>query len=116
MRIDLPDDQWAEVMDPEELDDGVRKTVVKAVQIQYDRDSKLPIYPASMEDDVYDALLKAVLVNWSFTAFPLPKDDPASLNKLKIRTARTLRKALQPHMDLINGAERGEDPTPGSES
>jgi phytoene/squalene synthetase len=115
MQITLPDGEWATVREAEDLDDGTRKAVVRAVKVQYDRESKLPIYPASMEDDVYDALLKEVLENWSYP-FPLPKDDPASLNKLKIRHARALRKALQGHMDLINGKDEDADPTPGSEN
>lgn len=114
MRVDLPDNGWAEIAEPSELRNGDRKAVLKSLTVEVGDDGK-SILSLSYDDEMRDALLRRIVRNWSLP-FPLPKDDSASLDKLTIAQADALAKAIKPHMDLVNGVadptKRGTDPTP----
>lgn len=113
MRVDLPDGQWAELLDPGDL----RAGDLKAMR----RHQVLGTTTTMAEvDTTRDVLLTRVVTAWSLD-LPLPKDLPGSddeagsLDRLTIPTYQALVSAIDPHFDLISG-EAGPDPKPSSES
>lgn len=118
MRVELPDGGWAEIAEPTDLRKGDRKAVLAALQVEVDGEGRR-LMSLGYDEDMRDALLRRVVLMWSLP-FPLPKDDPASLDKLTLAQADALVEAINPHMDLINGKDdptkRGTDPTNGSAS
>lgn len=90
---------WADLKDVEEIRDGDRKRVNRAVKMQVDEDNR-PVLRGGIEDDMRDALLTGIVENWNLP-IPLPKDDPESLDKLTIEQGKNLREAVEPYMDLV---------------
>lgn len=118
MRVELPDGQWAEVAEVDELRSGDRKAVLRATNVEI-HDGGVAFVGGAQDDDARDACLARVVRNWSFE-LPLPGADPESLDKLPIKQALALGEAIKPHMDLIfnrvDPSKRGTDPTSGSSS
>ena len=115
MRVTLDDKNWAEITPVEELRSGDRRAVNRAVRIELD-DKQQPIITGATTEDMRDALLARIVLDWSFP-FPVPGKDPKSLDKLSLPQEDALREATQPHLDLIAGhgspMEKGSDPTAG---
>ncbi len=113
MRVDLPDGQWAELLEPSDL----RAGDMKAMR----RDQSLLGVDATMGwwDGARDVLLRRVITGWSLD-LPLPKDLPGteeeagSLDRMTIPAYQALINAIEPHIALINGEE--PDPKPSPES
>jgi len=118
VQVQLGGPDWAEIAEPSELRNGDRKAVNKTIRLQMDEDGSRTI-GGDYEDLMRDALLKRIVRNWSLP-FPVPKDDPESLDKLTLEQADVLAKAVQPHLDLINGkvdpTKKDSDPTADSGS
>lgn len=118
-QILIDDVNWAELRDVSELRRVDRKAVNMAIVFEVDPESKMPVMRASMDDDIADATLTAVVTNWSLP-FPLPSVDPASLDKLTLAQDDKLREAIQPHIDAIRGndapVKENAAPTPASAS
>lgn len=116
IRIDLPDGEWAEVKDLDELRDGDRKAMNKAVSLSVtaDEDDQTGHLSGSYEDDMYDALLCRVVTNWSLKMV-LPSRHRRILDDLTIAQARALREGVKPHYDLltetVDPTKHGTDPT-----
>lgn len=121
MRVELPparegeDAAWVEISGPDELRNGDRKAVNKATSIHLDENGQ-PVIPGSLYDDRRDALLRRIILSWSFPS-SVPSVDPEALDRLTIEQGDALNEAVKPHMKLIDGDEnpskRGTDPTEG---
>lgn len=116
IRIELPDGEWAEVKDLEDLRDGDRKALNKAVSLSVtaDEDDQMGHLSGSYEDDMYDALLVRVVTNWSLKMH-IPSRHKKVLDDLTLDQARALREGVKPHYDLltetVDPAKPGTDPT-----
>lgn len=108
MRVELPDGQWADLLDPADLRAGDLKTYRKLMPVPGARD-----YVMEDLDTARDGLLTRLIQNWSLD-LPLPGEDPASLDKLTVPAYRALLDELGPYMDLFNGVE--PDPKSSPES
>ncbi|RCG19118.1 hypothetical protein DQ384_38220 [Sphaerisporangium album] len=114
MRVPLPDDQWAEILEPSDLRAGDLKAVHRAVPIG--------ARSAAFLDEMDCVMLRRVITAWSLE-LPLPKDlpgdadtgEPGSLDKITIPQYRALVAAIAPHMALIH-EDPASDPKPSSES
>ena len=121
MRIDLPDGDWADVRELDELRDGDRKALNKAVSLTLtsDEGDNTGHLPGSYEDDMMDALLARVVTNWSLR-MPLPSRLRKVLDDLTLGQAKALRDGVKPHYDLlmerVDPNAHGTDPTSGSAS
>jgi NADPH:quinone reductase-like Zn-dependent oxidoreductase len=110
MRVDLPNGQWAEVKDPDELVEDDRKAARKMLDVATDSEGNWTLN-ASMGDLMREGVITAVVTAWSFEGKPVPSQLPGVLGSLPIRTVRALRRATQEHYDLIWGSDDDEDPT-----
>ncbi|WP_327088534.1 hypothetical protein OIE66_40500 [Nonomuraea sp. NBC_01738] len=108
MRIDLPDGQWADLLEPSDMRSGDLKAYRAAVPAD---DNPLTV---GILDAMKDELLRRVIVAWSLD-LPLPKDLPGtpeeagSLDRVPIPVYKVLEDAIEPHVALINA-----DPDPKS--
>lgn len=126
MQVTLDETNWADLKDVSELRRFDRKAVNAATVFEFDADTRRPIIRGSVDDDIADAVLKSVVLNWSLQ-LPLPKDDPGdpakgipgSLDKLTLEQDTALREAIQPHIDALKGenvpVKGNETPTQDSE-
>lgn len=97
MRVELGD-HYVILKDPMEVTNGERKEAVAAYSAAI-ADPAI-VLAASRDFATFDALLKAMIIEWSYD-MPLPKTDPASLDKLPINDANTLYEALRPMVALL---------------
>lgn len=119
MRVQLDDVNWADLKEVSELRRADRSAVNKAIVFEGDPVSGRPVVRASMDDDMADAVLAAVVTNWSLP-LPLPSADLKSLGALTLAQDDRLREAIQPHLDALRGkntpVKENTDPTTGSVS
>jgi hypothetical protein len=119
MQVTLDADHWAEIKEVADLRRGDRRAVNAAIVFEGDPETNRPIIRASLDDDMANALLPLVVLNWSLP-LPLPAKDVKSLDKLTLQQDDNLRKAIQPHIDACQGkgapVKDNEDPTPASAS
>lgn len=114
MRIDLPDGQWVDVLDPDQL----RSADLKAYRSAVPADGSMTV-TVGLLDIMKDKLLQRLVTGWSLD-LPLPKDLPGtpeeagSLDRLPIPIYKALLDGIGPHLDLIDGD--GPDPKPSPES
>lgn len=113
MRAELPGDHWVELVDPDELLDGDRKAVRRGLEVNTDAEGNM-LVSIGMVDDMYEAVYRQVVKAWSFEGKPVPSALPGVTDSLSIRHARALRRAVQPHYDLLWGSAGDEDPTEGA--
>lgn len=110
MHVDLPDDQWAELLEPRDLRAGDLKAVNRAVPVGAQH--------AGFLDEIDCVMLTRVITGWSLP-LPLPRELPGtpeeagSLDRLTIPTYKALVAAIEPHLKLIN---EEPDPKPSSGS
>jgi hypothetical protein len=130
VRISLDPENWAELKEVTELRRADRAAVNKRVVINFDDEGNRIIY-GSMDDDMAEAVIEHVVTEWSLP-FPVPgknphrpatataPENPGSLSFLTLEQDDALRKAVQPHLDAINGrsapVKENPDPTPASVS
>jgi hypothetical protein len=116
MRVELPEDQWAELKEPGELRRADEKAVLRVSTLTIDPESKTAIVGGANDQDMEDAMLARAVKQWSFP-FPLPCADPDSMGKLSIEQAHALAAAVKPHLQLITASidpgKRDSDPTAG---
>lgn len=114
MRIELPEGNWAEIRDVDDLYDEDRKKVLGALTFTLDLESRTRLYRGDTDEAMVDAMLRLVVENWSYTHLAIPGKNPNSLGKLKIAHARALREGVAKHMKVVLGTDE-PDPT-GSEN
>jgi hypothetical protein len=130
MRVALDSDNYAELKEVTELRRADRVAVNRKVVINFDNEGKRVVY-GSMDDDMAEAVIEHVVTDWSLP-FPVPgknphiaatattPENPGSLSFLTLEQDDNLRKAIQPHLDAINGknapVKENADPTPASAS
>lgn len=119
MRVELPNDGWAEITPVEHLRNRDRKAVNKVIAVEVDLETNRRTVTAGMNDDITDAILCRVVEKWSLP-FPPPVDDPDVLGELTLEQADALAEAIQPHLKALmsrpDTSEKGTDPTKGSAS
>lgn len=116
MRVDFSDGNWVDLLDVDQVRDYHRKAANKTIRIVV-TDEGEAIMGGDYEDRMRDALLRELVVNWSFD-LPVPSKDITSLDKLTIKQARELNEAIDPHFALIRegsgpGSDRKSVPTSG---
>lgn len=103
MRVELQDGQWAELRD--QLTAGDRRMAKSAIAFTITDEGSRTI-SAELEENVYYALLRRMIVLWSFPQ-PLPRDAvdwEGVLDNMKIEDLETLAAAVKPHYDrILNG-------------
>lgn len=104
MRVDLPDGQWAELLDVADLRAGDMKAMRRDRPVFTDRMSTGHL------DQARDVLLIRVITAWSLD-LPIPKELPGTpeeagaLDRVTIPAYNALVDALDPYFSLINGTE-----------
>lgn len=134
MQVKLDETNWANLKEVSDLRRGDRKAVNEKIIVEATTDGR-PIIRQSMDDDVADAVLEHVVLDWSLP-LPLPAADPyrpavispkgelvspeniGSLNKLTIPQADALYEAIKPHVAALTGqsAPVKENETPTADS
>lgn len=114
-RVELAAGQWADIKDVDDLLDGDRKMVSRAVPLEINEEGRA-FLPGDHMDRKRDAVLALVIENWSFSELALPSKDSTSLDRLTIKQAKALHGATREHFDLLvmpqDGPEaRGSVPT-----
>lgn len=117
MRIELANDGWAELRDPQTLTNGQRKPFMRLLAGLPTGKDGTPDMNAVDADTILsigDTLLKAFLVEWSFG--PLPAEDPAALDNLLAVDYDKLQVAAGDLMGELAPKEAAGDvpPTPTS--
>jgi hypothetical protein len=113
MRIDLPDGDYAEVLDPDQLRSGDLKAYRAAIPADGS-----PI-TLGVLDGMKDMLLQRVVTAWSLD-LPLPRDLPGtpeeagSLDRMPLAAYKALVAGIGPHVDLIEAD--GPDPKSSPDS
>lgn len=137
MQVMLDETNWADLKEVSDLRRGDRKAVNEKIVFEGNPETGRPIIRASMDDDIADAVLEHVVLNWSLP-LPLPAADPyrpasvsadgktqipesiGSVNKLTIPQADALYEAIKPHIAALTGqnvpVKDNETPTPASVS
>ncbi len=114
MRVPLPGDHWAELLEPRDLRSGDMKAIR--------REQPLLVMQRTMGgwDDARDILLCRVITAWSLP-LPLPSELPGteeeagSLDRLEIPVYEALLTAIEPHLSLLYGEDDPDPkPSPGS--
>lgn len=100
--VKLDETNWAQLKEVSDLRRYDRKAFNAATVSEFDGDTKHLIMRGSTEDEMVDAVLISVVLNWSLQ-LPLPSADPASLDKLTLEQDTALREAIQPHFIALKG-------------
>lgn len=103
-QVALDEQNWAQLKEVSELRRSDRKRVNEAIVFEGDPVTGNPIIRASMDDDIAEAVLKEVVLNWSLP-WQVPSVDVRVLDNLTLEQDTNLRKAIQPHIDAIQGKE-----------
>lgn len=110
MRIELPEGNWADLRDPDDLYEEDRELVLQALTYTLDLESKTRLYRGDTEEAMVNAMLRLVVQNWSYTHLLIPGKDPKAIGRLKISHARALREGVSRHMRIVYGTDE-PDPT-----
>jgi hypothetical protein len=117
MQVKLDEANWADIKEVRELRRADRRAVNAATGFEVDPETRRMIMRGSTDDAIADAVLRAVVTNWSLP-WPVPAVDPASLEKIELEHDDALRKAIQPHIDALKGnnapVKANENPTEDS--
>ena len=112
MRVELPNYQWAEMIDVADITSGDMKAYRRSMPVG----TGLTV---GILDDMRDVLLARLITNWSFQV-PIPRELPGTpeeagaLDRIPPAAYDALVEALGPYMDVFNGVE--PDPKPSPES
>lgn len=116
MRKELSDGHWVELREVDDLREGDRMAMNRAVMITLDAEGRQSL-PGNHLDDMRTALYKRIIVNWSFP-LALPAKDSRVLAQLTLKQGRELREATDEHMKLlaieVNPEKPDTDPTEDS--
>lgn len=115
MRITLPDNNWADVRESDDLYEEDRKQVLKHVQFEIDPTNQRRYMRGDFQEAAVDALIARIVENWSYTHLAVPGKDPESMGKLKIKHAKALREGVEGHLKVIYGTDE-ENPTGSASS
>lgn len=115
MRVELHDGNYAELR--EQLTAGDRRSAKAAIAFTITDDGSRTI-TAELEENVYYALLRRMIVLWSFPQ-PIPRDAvdwQGALDALDIGDLEALAAAAKPHYDRIMSGPKApaETAVPGS--
>lgn len=116
MRIELPDGNYADVRNKEDLYEEDRKEVLKHVRFEIDPATQHRYMRGDFQEAAIDALIARILENWSYTHLQIPSKNPESMGKLKISHAKALRKGVEEHLKVIYGTDDEENPTGSASS
>ena len=116
MRVDLGEDQWADLRELGELRRADQKAVLRSTTMEIDPAEGKAFINGAADEDQVDALMERIITNWSLP-LPLPSQDPKSLGKLTMAQGDALADAAKPYLEAINvkvdPAKKGTDPTEG---
>jgi hypothetical protein len=112
VRVDLPDGQWAELIDITDLRAGDLKAYRRSMPVG-------EVLTMGDLDRMKDVLLARVITSWSLD-LPTPAELPGtpeeagSLDRLTIGQYRALLDALDPYTDAFTSEEADPKPSPES--
>jgi hypothetical protein len=101
MRIELPNGNWAEVKEISDLRRSDRRALNEAIVIET-AEGGHAIVRASLEDDMANAVLPSLVLNWSLP-LPLPSVKPDVLDLLTLEQDQALREGIQGHINALQG-------------
>ena len=105
IEIDTEAGQWAEVKDVAELNAGDRRAVKAASPLRVDPDTGELSIPGDFQERSKNILAARVLTNWSLP-HPLPKGDPAILDRLTMKQLDAIYAGITRHIEAINEADK----------
>lgn len=111
--------KWAYIKEIEQLNAGDRRAVRGSVLLAVDMLGR-QLLQGDHDDTMKNALLCRIITDWNLT-YEIPQGDPSVLDKLSIDQIDRLYKAVDPHLDFLQGkvpnpTERDTDPTKDSSS
>lgn len=110
MRVALHDDNWAEIRD--QLTGGDRRRAKAAIEITVSGDNDSRTFTAELEDRINYALLRQLIVSWSFQQ-TLPRNAVTAevadgiLDNLNLEDVEALCTAIKPMYDRIMNGPKG---------
>lgn len=118
MRVDLPDGNWVEMRDVDELRTGDKLAVKRAMKIPVRTKSDDSVTGAvasatdavmnmsgAFTDEMRVAMLGRIVTAWSYEGWPIPGQAlsaEAAIEQLPIKAYDALCDAIKPHMDAID--------------
>lgn len=113
MRVDLGEDQWAELKEVGELRRSDKKAVLRVSTLVIDPETKLVTVSGDNDEEMADALLERIITSWSFPN----AINKQSLGQLSLAQGDKLQEACKPYLEVIaknvDPAKRDTDPTGG---
>lgn len=112
MRVELPDGNWAEIKDVDDLtgaDEAAVKGAVRFAAVAGKKNATVDAF-ASASAEMELMMLARVITSWSL---PVPV-NASNIRNLKRSQLRPLRDAIKPHM--LEMADDGEDESPDPNS
>lgn len=116
MRVELPDGNWVEMRDADELRTGDKLAVKRAMKIPVrssggnqptgdDVNSTTMNMSGAFTDEMRVAMLGRIVTAWSYEGWPIPSlalSAEAAVEQLPIPVYDALCDAIKPHMDAID--------------
>lgn len=116
MRKELSDGHWVELREVDDLREGDRMAMNRAVMLTLDKEGNQAL-PGNYLDDMRAAMYKRIITNWSFP-LALPGKDSRVLAQLTLKQGRELREATEEYMKElaveVNPEKADTDPTEDS--
>lgn len=112
MRVELHDNNWAEIRD--QLTGGDRRRAKAAIEITVSGDSDSRTFTAELEDRINYALLRQLIVSWSFQQ-TLPRNASSVevadgiLENLFLEDIEALCAAIKPMYERVMNGPKGRD-------
>jgi hypothetical protein len=104
VKVDLPDGNWIEMRDVDDLRTGDKLAVRRAMKIPRSQDGTTDV-TAAFTDEMRIAMLGRIVTNWSYEGWPIPSlalSAESAIEQLPIEVYDKLCDEIKPHMDAID--------------
>jgi len=116
MRVTLPKDRWAEILDADDMPHSVKVAVDKLYpRADPDHPTDSTRFTPEWLNASQDMMLAHIITDWSFDQ-PIPNEDPAKVAFMPIPARQVLIEATYPHWEALGfSIPRPDEPNTNSD-